>query len=586
MPSTRKSEGAARGRRGRASLGAVVALALVASLVGYTATHLPRPPQGPRFRAEGDDTPRSGGTFVFSGSGNVRSLDPHIAYDELSYTAIRLLFDGLLDYDREGNLVPSLAAELPTISPDGKTFTFRLREGVRFHNGRELTAEDVSWSLHEMMSPETSSPGFGFFRSLVGAEAYHAGAAERVEGIRVIDRHTIEFTLEEPDRTFLNAIAMPFAYPVPRENYERWQRESRSAVGLHPVGTGPFRLVEWERGVQLVFERNREYFRRGEPHPDRMIYLENLTEEVPVARFRNGDLDVISGMPAVHYLFFKESPAWKPFLEQAPGPTVVGLALNCEMEPLDDVHVRRAIAFAIDREAIQRSVQGRALPTGQPLPPPSPGYEEDLATRQMYDPERAREELRLAGYPNGLPEPITVWIGETPGALKSAQLWQQDLAEVGIPIVLRQVSFATYLQETAKPNTVQAFTSAWHMDFPDPSNVLDVLFNSASIRAENSENRSFYRNPELDAILNRAHAEVDPEARIALYRQANAIVARDAPWAFLYNTLEMEVWQPYVKGYRPHPIWSNDYRQVWLDLPRHRVDPNTHWVDVDRDTHR
>ncbi len=575
-PSTRRSEPRAGARR-RAPIGAVVALLLTGGVVAYAWTHPLRAPEGPRYRGDGNPTPRSGGTFVFSATGNVRTLDPHIAYDELSYTAIRLLFDGLLDYDHDGNFIPSIARELPEVSPDGKVFTFRLREGVRFHNGRELTADDVSWSLHAMMSEATSSPGFNFFRTLVGAEEYHAGRAERVEGIRVVDRYTIAFTLKEPDRTFLNAIAMPFAYPVPRENYDRWAPEGPGAVGLHPVGTGPFRFVEWERGVRLEFERNRDYFRRDEPHPDRMIYLENLSEDVPVAQFRNGDLDIVTALPAIHYLFFRNSPAWRPFLDEKPGATIGGLALNCEMEPFDDVHVRRAVAFAIDREAMKRNAQGRLLPAGQPLPPPSPGFDPDLPTQQTYDPARARDELRLAGHPNGLSEPVTVWIMDTAGALKNAQLWQQDLAEVGIPIVLRQVSFATYLQETAKPNTVQAFTSAWHMDFPDPSNVLDVLFSSASIRDANSENRSFYRNAELDGLLNRARSEIDPDVRLDLYRRANAIVARDAPWAFLYNTLEMEVWQPYVKGYRPHPIWANDYRQVWLDLPRHRVDPNTYW---------
>ncbi|MBC7171569.1 MAG: ABC transporter substrate-binding protein, partial [Polyangiaceae bacterium] len=340
--------------RRRFPVAGALAAALMVGLVAYVATHFPRAPLGPRYRGDGNETLRSGGSFVFSASSNVRTLDPHIAYDELSYTAIRLIYDGLLDYDRNGEFIPSLAAELPTVSADGKVFTFRLREGVRFHNGRELVAEDVSWSLHEMMSGATSSPGFGFFRSLVGAEAYHAGEAERVDGIRVLDRYAIEFTLTKPDLTFLNAIAMPFAYPVPRENYERWQRVSRSAVGLHPVGTGPFRLAEWERGVQLIFERNEDYFRQGEPHPDRMIYLENLTDTVPVARFRNGDLDVLTAMPAVHYLFFKGAEAWQPFLEEAPGATVSGLAMNCEMEPFDNVHVRRAVAFAIDREAIRR----------------------------------------------------------------------------------------------------------------------------------------------------------------------------------------------------------------------------------------
>jgi peptide/nickel transport system substrate-binding protein len=586
MPSTRRTDdappGGALAQRGRShrlrrALGAALALVASVGLVAYAAANFPKPPQGPRYRGEGDEAPRSGGTFVFSAASNVRTLDPFIAYDELSYTAIRLLFDGLLDYDYDGQLVPSLAVAMPEISPDGKVFTFHLREGVRFHNGRELTAADVNWSMHKMLAEGTSSPGYPFFKSLEGVEAYHAGRAPRVAGIERVDRYTIAFHLTEPDRTFLNALAMPFAYPVPRENYERWAKQSESAVGMHPVGTGPFVLREWERGVQLVFERNRAYWRRGEAHPDRMIYLENLSDEVPVARFRNGDLDILTGAPSVHYLFFKQSEAWEPFLDEAPGPTIVGLALNCEMPPFDNVHVRRAVAFALDRDAMKQMLQGRAMPAGQALPSLSPGFDPALPSLQRLDLERAREEMRLAGYPDGLPEPVTIMIGEGPGSLRLAQLWQQDLARIGIEVQLRQVSFATYLEQTGKPRTVQAFTSAWHMDFPDPSNILDVLFNSRAIRPENSENRSFYRNPELDALLDRARVEVDPDARLALYRRANEIVTRDAPWAFLYTPLEMEVWQPYVKGYRPHPIWTNEYRQVWLDLPRHRVDPDTYW---------
>jgi peptide/nickel transport system substrate-binding protein len=581
MPSTRRTETSAAASPRRPglvrALGVALALLFGGGAVAYAITHFPAPPSGPRYRGEGDETPRSGGTFVFSAASNIRTLDPFIAYDELAYTAIRLLFDGLLDYDQEGELMPSLAMAMPTVSADGRVFTFHLREGVRFHNGRELTAEDVDWSMHKMLARDTGSPGYPFFKSLEGVAKYHDGEASRIAGIEVLGRYAIAFHLTEPDRTFLNAIAMPFSYPVPRENYERWAEESASAVGMHPVGTGPFVLEEWERGVQLNFTRNRDYWRRGEPHPDRMIYLENLSDEVPVARFRNGDLDILSGAPPVHYLFFKDSPAWKPFLEEAAGPTIVGLAMNCEMPPFDNVHVRRAVAFALDREAMKQMLQGRALPAGQALPSRSPGHDPELPELQRKDLDRAREEMRLAGYPDVLPEPVSIKIGEGPGSLRMAQLWQQDLARIGIEVLLRQVSFATYLQQTGKPRTVQAFTSAWHMDFPDPSNILDVLFNSRAIRPENSENRAFYRNPELDAILDRARAEVDPEVRLDLYRRANAIVTRDAPWAFLYTPLEMEVWQPYVKGYRPHPIWSNDYRQVWLDLPRHRVDPDTYW---------
>ena len=556
-PSTPRTDPLAR--VGLGPLGLIACLLVVGAIIAW-AWDPPSPPLGPRYVGAGDDTPRSGGTFVFSGGSNVRTLDPRIAYDSLSYMAIRLLFDGLLDYDREARIIPSLARELPEVSEDGRTFTFRLREGVRFHNGRVLTAEDVSWSMHSLLSEEVGSPGFPFYKSIVGAEAYHRGEVERIEGIRVLDPLTISFTLTEPDQTFLNVMAMPFAYPVPREHVEALEAEDRNLVGAHPVGTGPFRFTAWERGVQLEFARFEEYFEADRPNPDRMIFLENLTGEAVVGRFRNGDLDVVGGLPAVHYLFFRDSPAWKPYLSEYPGVTIFGLAMNCQMAPFDDVHVRRAVAFAIDREALRRYAQGRSIPAGQVLPPAIEGYDPDLPTLQRYDPERAREELRLAGYPDGLPESVEVWIGESEGALRVAQLWQQDLAAIGIRIELKQVAFAAYLEATGKPNTVAAFRTGWNMDFPDPSNFLDILFNTRSIHPQNSENRSFYSNPDLDRILDAARAEVDRERRLDLYREANEIVAGDAPWAFLSTPVNVEVWQPYVKGYAPHPIWSQDYR--------------------------
>jgi peptide/nickel transport system substrate-binding protein len=178
--------------------------------------------------------------------------------------------------------------------------------------------------------------------------------------------------------------------------------------------------------------------------------------------------------------------------------------------------------------------------------------------------------MRLAGVPNGLGEPVTLWVrGE--GEVRVAQLFQQDLKQIGIELQLKIVSFATYLKETGRPRVAQAAFTGWHQDFPDPSNFMDILFHSRSIHPENSENRSFYRNPRLDAILDRARAEIDRDARLAFYAEANAILAGDAPWAFLYYPVDMFAWQPYVKGFRPHPVWLNEYRNVWLDLPRKRV---------------
>src|SRR5699024_2127264 len=161
----------------------------------------------------------------------------------------------------------------------------------------------------------------------------------------------------------------------------------------------------------------------------------------------------------------------------------------------------------IDREAMKQLLQGRAMPLGQSLPPLSPAFDPNLSTKQSYDLERAREEMRLAGYPNGLPEPVTIMIGKSPSALRMAQLWQQALARIGIEVRLRPVSFATYLEQTSKRHAVQASTSGWHMDFPDPSNIFEVLFSSKAIRDNHSSNRAFYSNPTLDRILEAAAAE-------------------------------------------------------------------------------
>lgn len=581
MPSTRRSEPRSSWAR-RALPGLILGVGLL-SCAAYAVTHVPGRPQGPRYVGAGNPTPRSGGTFVFGAASDVHSLDPHIAYDANSYMALRLVYDGLLDYDANGQMVPSLARAMPTVSEDGRTFTFLLREGVYFHESplfdgpRELVAEDVRWSIERLLHPDTGSPGVSFFGRLRGFEAYREGRAPHVEGIAVHGRYEISFTLDQPDQTFLNAMAMVFAYPVAHENYEHYAAlGDPGEVERNPIGTGPFAFEEWERGVQLTFTRNRRYWQPNRPNPDRMVMIEQLSGETAVGRFSNGDLDVLTSLPAVHYLFFKQAPAWAPYMAEEPEATIRGLCMNTQMAPFDNVHVRRAVAAAIDRDFMRQMAQGRALPAGQMLPPMIPGYDEHLPSLQRFDLERAREEMRLAGYPNGLPEPVTAWIGEGQGSLVAAQLWGRDLERIGIRVEFRQVAFSVYLEETGKPGQAQLFPSAWNMDFPDPSNFLEILLHSHNIRPSASENRSFYRNPELDALLDQARGEPDRQRRLALYRQANDIVSRDAPWAFLSNDLGAELWQPYVMNYHPHPVWTQNYRDVWLDLPRRRVADSTY----------
>jgi ABC-type transport system substrate-binding protein len=551
-------------------LRAFVMVGVVILLVGVVVTHFPKAPLGPRYVGAGNETPRPGGTFVFSAGSNIHTLDPHFAYDTLSTAACRLLYDALLDYGYDGEMIPSLAAALPEVSNEGRVFRFRLRDGIKFHNGREIVAEDVSWSLHRLLSKRIGSPGYPFFKSIEGAPAYHAGEAESITGVVVIDDKTIELRLDEADQTFLNALAMPFASVIPREHVEALEEaEGVDAVGRHPVGAGPFSFIRWERGVQVEFARFDDYWAPA-ARPDRMVFLENISGDVASARFRNGDLDIIYRPSKVNRLFLREAKAWADYRSETPSASVFALGLNCELPPFDNVHVRRAVAFALDRSKLEKLSPGEVVAAGQVLPPMLAPFDPELPTRQYFDLDRAKEEMHLAGYPDGLPEPVTVWVrGE--GDVRLAQLFQQELKAIGIEIELKLVTFATYLRETGKPRVAQAAFTGWHQDFPDPSNFMDILFHSRSIHPENSENRSFYRNPNLDDILDQARPETDRDKRLALYAEANAILAEDAPWAFLFYPVDMFAWQPYVKGFRPHPVWLNEYRHVWLDLPKERV---------------
>lgn len=545
-----------------------IGLAFIIGSCLLTAMFFPEGPRGPRYMGAGNTTPRSGGTMVFHHESDVRGLDPLVSYDELVAVGLKLVFDGLLDYDRDLHLIPRLAVRMPEQSPDGKLFRFELRRGVHFHNGRELTADDVSWSMHHMLDPDVGSPGFPFYMQIAGVEDYRAKKAKTISGIRVLDRYRIEFALAAPDQTFLNAMALPFSYPVPKENYAAHPLD----VALHPVGTGPFIFEQWEPGIRITFRRNPNYWRPGEAHPDKMVYEVNLAREPAFLRFRNGELDHVHRIAIADRLFLEHAKEWEPYRHAYRMLDIWGLTMNCQMAPFDNVHIRRAVAFAIDRERWARTRAYVLAPTGQFLPEGFIGYDANLPEGQKYDLAKAKEEMRLAGVPNGLKDPVTVWMVDGVVMQVYSELIRQDLAKIGIQVKPKYVSFPLYMDATGRPHTAQMQWGGWFADFPDPSNFFDMNLHSRAITQADSQNKSFYSNPEFDSLIDRAKVETDPAKRADLYHQANNLIAHDAPWAFVFNTNWLEAWQPYVKNYYPYRVWMEMYRDVWLDLPRRRAD--------------
>ena len=573
MPSTRRSE----------SIAGLAGLGILAALIAGTVALLPPIPEGPRWAGAGHEEPQHGGTFIAHTESDLRSLDPQIAFDTVSGQAIKLLFEGLIEYDRDTlDLVPRLAEEVPEASPDGRRYRFRLRPGLRFADsvvfcphpsratspcpGRELVAEDVRWSLEHMLDPDTGSPGVTFFELIDGIAAFREGRASHISGIRVIDRYTVELRLTRADQTFLFAMAMTFAYPVAREAYAHYGAE----VARNPVGTGAFVLESWEPGVQLDFVPNPNFFEEGRPYLDRIVYQLNLDRRPAFMRFQNGELDHIHRQTPADYLQLMSEDAWEPYRVLEPKTNIWGVTMNCEVEPLTNKHMRRAVAFALNGERWRRARANRLILTGQPIPRLLRGFDENLPGIHHYDPELARRELALA-YPDGYHEALTLWMGSGEVSRLYGELIQQDLREIGLTVEIRQVAFPILLQQTGTRGLAQMHLGGWSMDFPDASNFLDILFHSRSIHDHDSENKAFYSNPEVDRLLDEARVERDPPRRIELYRQASAIIVDDAPWGFVFSDLSMEAWQPYVHNYRPHPVFEGFYRDVWLDLPRRRI---------------
>jgi peptide/nickel transport system substrate-binding protein len=270
-------------------------------------------------------------------------------------------------------------------------------------------------------------------------------------------------------------------------------------------------------------------------------------------RFRRGDVDLTWAEP------FAADPAWRPYVRRAPKPTIWAVAMNLRFSPWNDVHVRRAVAFAIDRDALARASRGVHAALGCFLPAGISGH--DDANAQVFDLDRARRELALAGYAAGLPEEQELWT--FPELSDKASLIQADLARVGIRVRLRVVEPATMQAEAPRSPGIPLQINGWTPDFADTSDYFDPVFHTGG-----SSNLSGYSDPVLDALLDQARAEGDPARRAAMYTEAERMVSADAPWAFAVQELDLADLQPWLKGYSTAQFMEFDLREVWLDLPR------------------
>jgi len=482
------------------------------------------------------------------------TLDPAISADMSSHTYVMQIFSGLVRLDQELNIAPDIAESWEE-SLDGKTYIFHLRQGVKFHNGRDVKAADFKYSWERACDPATGSgTAATYLGDIVGAKDMLAGKTGEISGVEVIADYTLRVTIDAPRAYFLDKLAYPTAFVVDRadvESGQNWWRE--------PDGTGPFKLREWTPSQRLILERSQIYY--GEPAKLEQIIFHFLAG-VPMALYETGQIDVTLVSTSYIDQASDETNPLHQGLAVTPELSLYYIGFNTAQPPFDDVNVRRAFCLAVNKERIAEVILRDMVGVADGiLPPGMPGYTETLKGLD-YDVEKAKEliadskyrdvsnlppiALTFEGYGNSIPRYLGAIIQE----------WQQNL---GVEVSVRQLEPENFLYNL-KQEKDEMFMLGWIADYPDPHTFLDILFYTGS------ENNIFeYSNLDLDTLLDQAAIEQDRAVRLDMYQQAEQLVVDDAPCFPLFHGTNYILVKSYVKGYELSPLGVPDLSKVYID---------------------
>jgi ABC-type transport system substrate-binding protein len=473
-----------------------------------------------------------------------RSMDPALSTDVPTGRAVAYVFDGLTTFTPEARVEPGLA-ERWDASPDGSRFVFHLRRGVTFTDGTPLTARAVLSSWHRALDPKTKGGRAEPLQPIRGAKDFVAGTAKTISGLSAPNDSTVVVELEEPLGIFPKLLAMPVASIVPP-----------NMATDKPVGTGPWRLVEWKHDDYLLFAKNPNYW-GGAPKADSLRARIVAEASTAVAEFESGSVDILL-VPEGETQQWEEDESKRDMLMSVPALQLVYIGINTTRGPLKDARVRQAINLAIDRKLIaQRLVSGRGRLAAGVIPPSLAGADTARAPFP-YDTVRARALLRESGFPGGID--VELWVGSNKTYGRIAETVQAYLSKVGIrtKIVQRESAAA---REAARKGQTDMILKDWYADYPDAENFLYPLLHSANKGV--GGNVSFFQNPEFDRLVSQSRREPDENKRNVLYRQADSLAFEQAPMVFLYFYNELYAVQRWIKGFKPPVIYNG---QRWLDV--------------------
>ena len=509
-----------------------------------------------------DGTPKMGGTIKIAFQGEPVTLDPAISWDVVGWTVEDSIFNSLYRYapkpGAEGTvLIPDIAADMPEISADGTTYTIKLRPDAGFAPpvNRMVTAEDVKYSFERMMA-EPLCPASYFYTGVEGAQALIDKKAKEISGVKVIDPLTIQFKLVSPDLSFVYALSMEFCDVVPKEWVNKWG----SKVNRHPLGTGPFYMTTWTPGREIKLLKNPNYWNADEVYLDGVDFAFSITPSTALLKLQRGEVDILGdNVPPADVNRVLNDPQWKPYIFQQPLMATTYLFMNMTKKPFDDLKVRQALSWAVDRDKLVKLQSGQAVSLYQIYPQNLPGSEPDKVY-YGYDPAKAKALLAEAGYPDGFKSML--YTSNVDPLPKLVQSIQADFKAVGVDAEIKTMNSSTYYTVSSDAAKTEMGTSDWFLDFPDPVDWVVPFFTKANAMPSGL-NASYYVDPWVESATLEAQKMTDAKARLAKYTEIQQHIMEQAPYVTLYSPKMTTMCSKNVGGFYLHPVLWYDPLMYW-----------------------
>ena len=487
---------------------------------------------------------------IYLQGGQPNTLDPALTHGGPS-GALGHIFSGLTAIDTTLQPQPELAAGWE-VSEDGRIYTFYLRNNAQFHDGKPLTAQDVIYSWERATDPELGSDtAQTYLGDIDGVREKLAGEAGTIRGLTTIDDHTLQVTLREPVVYFLQKLAYPVAFIVDQENVKDadWERQ--------PNGSGPFKLQIWEDDQLMVLARNDNYYLP----PAKVAHLVyDMGPNFGMTLYEQGEIDLVGvGGGTLERIEDPNNPLHDQ-LETAVSLCTSTIGLNSELAPFDDVRVRQAFNYALDKELlINTFFGGDALQATGSLPPGMPGYTDDPNRGYPFDPDRAKALLAEAGYSDISQFPTLTYTTSGYGEVNNyvtaiITMWQENL---GVTIQPQTIDPFVYYEEIYDGNVGHIYSNGWCADYPDPQNFLDILYHS-----ESPQNVGRYQNETVDQLLASARVERDVTTRMDQYAEIERLIMAEAPDVFVSHGFTAVLVSPELEGYKLTPFGVRQWHQV------------------------